>query len=67
MSDLKLYIKKRKAADKTFAKNYDEGYTEFKIGNMLRDLRQEAGLTQGDLAAVLRRLLTRLYRASCFW
>lgn len=50
MSDLKQYVKKRKATDKTFAKNYDEGYTEFKIGHVLRTLRLEAGITQDELA-----------------
>lgn len=53
VSDLKLYIKKRKVRDKTFAKNYDEGYAEFKIGAMLRELRTEAGLTQEELALEL--------------
>jgi len=50
MSDLKRYIKKRKAADKAFAQNYDENYADFKVSIMLRELRKKAGLTQEELA-----------------
>jgi HTH-type transcriptional regulator/antitoxin HipB len=53
MSDLKRYVQKRKNTDKHFAKNYDEGYEEFKIGVRLRNLREEAGLTQDELASAL--------------
>ncbi len=56
MSDLKKYIKKRKKRDKTFAKGFDDGYEQFKIGVVLRQAREEAGLTQEELA---RRLKTR--------
>ena len=37
MSDLKRYINKRKTKDPEFSKNFDEGYTEFKIGVVIRD------------------------------
>jgi HTH-type transcriptional regulator / antitoxin HipB len=50
MSNLKSYIKKRKNSDKAFAKNYDNGYEDFKISAVLRELRKEAGLTQEELA-----------------
>jgi len=53
MSDLKKYIKKRKETDKEFAKDFDKGYQEFKIGEMLRLARIEAGLTQEDIAKKL--------------
>ncbi len=53
MSDLKKYIKKRKETDKEFAKDFDKGYQEFKIGEMLRLARIEAGLTQEDVAKKL--------------
>jgi len=53
MSDLKRYIKKRKETDKEFAKDFDKGYQEFKIGEMLRLARIEAGLTQEDIAKKL--------------
>ena len=50
MSDLKRYIGKRKASDKVFAKNYEKGYADFKVSVVLRTLREEAGLTQEELA-----------------
>jgi HTH-type transcriptional regulator / antitoxin HipB len=53
MSDLQKYIKKRKARDPEFAENYDVGYEEFKIGVMLKLAREEAGLTQEQLAEKL--------------
>ncbi len=56
MSDLKKYIKERKKRDTSFAKGFDEGYEQFKIGVVLRQAREEAGITQEELA---RRLKTR--------
>jgi len=56
MSGLKKYIKERKKRDKGFAKGFDEGYEQFKIGVVLRQAREEAGITQEELA---RRLKTR--------
>jgi HTH-type transcriptional regulator / antitoxin HipB len=50
MSDLKKYIEKRKKDDADFAKNFDSGYEEFKIGEMLKQARIAVGLTQEDLA-----------------
>lgn len=54
MSDLKKYIAKRKKEDKEFAKNYDIGYQNFKIGVMLKQLREESGMTQEELAKKLK-------------
>jgi HTH-type transcriptional regulator / antitoxin HipB len=53
MSDLKKYIAKRKNQDPEFAKNYDTGYEEFKIGVILKMAREDAGLTQEQLAEKL--------------
>jgi ribosome-binding protein aMBF1 (putative translation factor) len=53
MSDLDNYIKKRKQKDKDFAKGFDSGYEEFKIGAVLKQARLEAGITQEDLAIQL--------------
>ena len=50
MSDLDRYIKKRRRTDPDFAKGFDEGYRDFKIGVILRQAREEAGLTQEELA-----------------
>ena len=56
MSDLQKYIRKRKARDPEFAKEFDSGYEQFKIGVMLKQAREDAGLTQEELA---RRLHTK--------
>jgi DNA-binding XRE family transcriptional regulator len=56
MTDLKSYIEARKARDPGFAQGYESGYADFKIGAMLRAAREEAGMTQEQVAA---RLLTR--------
>ena len=53
MSDLQKYIKKRKSKEKTFAEGFDAGYEQFKIGVMLKLAREEAGLTQEELAQKL--------------
>ncbi len=53
MSDLKKYINKRKIKDKDFSVNFEEGYKQFKIGVMLRQARESAGLTQEKLARKL--------------
>lgn len=56
MSDVKRYIQKRSAKDRAFAENFDPGYADFKIGVVLRQARESAGLTQEDVA---RRLQTQ--------
>ncbi len=48
MSDLKKYVKNRKTKDKVFAKDYESGYEDFKLGIMLRQARENAGLTQEE-------------------
>ncbi len=53
MSDLKRYVTKRKKTGTEFATNFDEGYAEFKIGVIVRNLRKKAGLTQEELAKKL--------------
>ncbi len=53
MSDLKKYINERKVTDAEFAKDYDKGYEKFKIGEILKQARIDAGLTQEDLAIKL--------------
>lgn len=56
MSDLKEYVKKRKKRDAEFVREYGAGYEAFKIGVLLRLAREDAGLTQEELA---RRLHTK--------
>ena len=55
MSDVKRYIEKRKE-DKEFAADFEVGYIDFKIGVVLRQAREAAGLTQEEVA---RRLHTQ--------
>ena len=50
MSEVEKYIKKRKAADPRFADGFETGYREFEIGVLLRQAREDAGLTQEQLA-----------------
>jgi len=42
MSDLQKYIKKRKSRDPEFARDYDAGYEQFKIGALLKQAREKA-------------------------
>lgn len=48
--DLDKYISRRKRTDKKFAENFESGYQEFKVGVLLRQAREQAGITQEDLA-----------------
>jgi DNA-binding XRE family transcriptional regulator len=54
MSDLTNYIEKRKKEDKEFSINFNEGYQAFKIGILLKEARQSAGVTQEELAKQLQ-------------
>lgn len=56
MSDLANYTKERAARDPEFAGGLESGYTDFKIGVLLKEARERAGLTQEELA---RRLDTQ--------
>ena len=42
---------KEKKRDKKFAEGFEEGYEQFKVGLMLRQARETAGLTQEELCA----------------
>lgn len=62
MSDVRKYVKKRKKKDPAFAKGFDAGYEQFKIGVMLKQAREDAGLTQEQLARKLRTKKTAISR-----
>ncbi|MBI3398725.1 MAG: helix-turn-helix transcriptional regulator [Deltaproteobacteria bacterium] len=62
MSNLKNYISERKKRDKKFAEGFDEGYEQFKVGVMLRQARESAGLTQDELARRLKTKKTAISR-----
>ena len=53
MDDLDTYIEKRKKQSPAFAKDYDKGYEQFKIGALLKQARLEADLTQEQVAQKL--------------
>jgi HTH-type transcriptional regulator / antitoxin HipB len=50
MSDLTKYSKARAARDSEFADGLESGYAEFKVGALLRQAREKAGLTQEQVA-----------------
>lgn len=54
MSDVKKYIQNRTERDPEFAENYEVGYADFKIGVILRQAREAAGLTQDEVARKLK-------------
>ncbi|MFH1993260.1 MAG: helix-turn-helix transcriptional regulator [Pseudomonadota bacterium] len=54
MDDLDKYIEKRKKLSPKFAKDFDSGYQQFKIGVLLKQARIEAGFTQEQVADKLR-------------
>lgn len=56
MDDLQRAIERRKSNDAEFASTFDKGYEEFKIGVMLKEARQSAGITQEALAIRLSTL-----------
>ena len=62
MSDLRVYIDGRKKCDPEFAENYDKGFQDFKLGVMLRQAREEAGLTQEELARKISTKKTAISR-----
>ena len=54
MSDVREYIQNRSERDPEFAENYEVGYADFKIGVILRQAREAAGLTQDEVAQKLQ-------------
>ena len=51
--ELDDYISKRKKKDSDFAKDFESGYEEFKIGMMIKEMRLKSGMTQEQLAEKL--------------
>jgi len=62
MSDLDNYIQERKTRDKEFADKFEEGYYYFKIGVLLKQAREKAGITQDELARKLNLKRTAITR-----
>ena len=62
MSVLDSYVDERKQRDKDFAEGFDEGYEQFKIGEVLRQAREAAGMTQEELASRVHTKKTAISR-----
>ena len=62
MSDVEKYITERKKADPEFSEGFEEGYREFEIGVLLRQAREEAGMTQEQLATLIQTKKTAISR-----
>jgi DNA-binding XRE family transcriptional regulator len=54
MDDLEKYIDKRKKKSKYLVENFEDRYETFKIGILLKKAREEAGLTQDEIAKKLK-------------
>ena len=54
MDDLEKYIAKRKRKSKYLDENFEDRYETFKIGILLKKAREEAGLTQDEIAKKLK-------------
>jgi HTH-type transcriptional regulator/antitoxin HipB len=54
MSDLQRYINKRKRRDPQYAEGFEVGYANFKVGVLLKQAREKAGMTQDQVAHRLR-------------
>lgn len=56
MSDVRAYTAKRRNVDPAFDEGFAAGYEDFRIGVLLRQAREAAGMTQDEVA---RRLGTK--------
>ena len=54
MSDLHKYIDRRKRRDREFAEGFEAGYSNFKVGILLKQARERAGMTQDEVARKLK-------------
>src|SRR5436853_5848970 len=54
MSDLQRYVQTRQTHDVEFSDGLETGYTNFKIGVLLRQAREASGLTQAEVAQRLQ-------------
>ncbi len=62
MSDIKKYVAKKRKRDTEFSEGFEEGCEQFKIGVLLRQARESAGLTQEELALRLKTQKTAISR-----
>ena len=59
---MKKYVAERKKRDEAFSEGYDVGYEQFKVGVVLKQAREKAGLTQEELAQRLKTKKTAILR-----
>ena len=62
MRDLEKFINRRKRKDAEFAKSFEAGYSNFKVGVLLKQAREKAGMTQDEVARKLRTKKSALER-----
>lgn len=62
MGEIEQYIAKRKRTDPAFSEGFESGYREFEIGVLLRQAREDAGLTQQQLAEKINTKKTAISR-----
>ena len=60
--DLERYREERMKRDASLAEGYDVGYRNFKLGVMLKLAREEAGMTQEQIAKKLHTNKTAISR-----
>lgn len=53
MDDLDKFIEEQKRIDPEFAEGFEEGYENFKIGVLFKVSREQAGMTQEEVARKL--------------
>jgi HTH-type transcriptional regulator/antitoxin HipB len=54
MSDVEKYIERQKAKSPKFKKSFESGYRAFEFSVMLRQAREQAGVTQETIAKRLK-------------
>lgn len=54
MSDLQRYVAKWKRSDSEFAEAFESGYSNFKVGALLKQAREAVGMTQDEIARKLK-------------
>lgn len=62
MSDITKYVKARAGRDADFAEGLESGYVDFKVGALLRQAREQAGLTQEQVAERLETMKSAISR-----
>ena len=62
MDDLDRYIETRKKRSRPFARSFEVGYRDFKIGAILKLAREQSGLTQDAVARKLKTKKTAISR-----